>query len=169
MVKKLLVQLSLMTALIAVLALPAHAGRRGDNCPGPGCGRDGGAGLGRLLAQGDLLERAATEIGLDDETLSKIKGILYEANRAHIEQRAQIRRTHLDLRRELDKDQPDATQVMKLVEEAGRLETDARKNRIQMLLDVRALLTTEQHKRLRQMMLQKSGPGPRGGGRPGPR
>lgn len=172
-------------AAIMGLALPASAQGRGyrgrmmmaqggpGSGPGVGAGPGAGPGRGRGMGAGpeeraiidpEMIESVAADIGVDQPTLAKIKGLVYGANREAIDVRASVARERLTLRELLDAEQPDRNRVLKQVDAIGALETKLRRNRVQLLLSVRELLTPEQRAKLQKVLAERRGPG-RGPGR----
>lgn len=124
------------------LAAPALAGP-GDDGPR----RDGP----RAELNLRLLERSAEQLGLDEATLDRIKTRVYEAEKTGIDLKARLELAKLDLRRALDDDETAKAEVMKRIDDVGRLETELRKHQVGLMIDVRAMLTAEQREALRKM------------------
>lgn len=124
------------------LAAPALAGP-GDDGPR----RDGP----RAELNLRLLERSAEQLGLDEATLDRIKTRVYEAEKTGIDLKARLELAKLDLRRALDDDETAKAEVMKRIDDVGRLETELRKHQVGLMIDVRAMLTPEQREALRKM------------------
>ena len=149
-------------------------GGGGGYGPGPGMGRRTGPGPGRVgpMLNPALLNEIAAELGVDEPTLTKIKSLIDKSNTQHVDQRADTDKARLELHRLMNEDRPDPGKVLRQVEVAGKLETEGRKNRIKLLLDVRALLTDSQQRKLRELMTSRMGrgwePGPGRGYGPGP-
>ena len=120
------------------------------------------------------IDRMAEKLKIDDTTVTKIKTIVYAAKAKAIDKKASLQKARLDLQRLLDVANPDRGAVMNAVDAIGRQETDMRKHRIGMLLDVAALLTPEQRKGFKRLMQRRNkkfrtgrrGPGGRGFGGP---
>jgi Spy/CpxP family protein refolding chaperone len=133
--------LTLAATLALVLTAPlAHAGpgQRGEDGP-------------RAEVHLRLLERSAEQLGLDEATLGRIKDRVYEAEKTGIDLKARLELEKLELRRALDDDNHAKADVMKRIEEVGRLETELRKHQIGLMIDVRAMLTPDQRDALRKM------------------
>jgi Spy/CpxP family protein refolding chaperone len=150
------------TTVVALsLAGTAHAMPGGPH-EGHGGGHGGmheGAGPQDAFFAAEEVESLAVQLGVDAKTLQKIKDLVYAANKEAIDLRADLQRGHLDLREMLDQDQPDAAKVMAKVDTLTASEGKMRKNRIQLLLSVRALLTPPQRTQLRQLLMQRRGAG----------
>jgi len=152
---------------------PPPVGGQGG-APGPGAGMMGGPGMHggpghgmgmqrqggpRDMMNPDMVEALASEVGVDQPTLAKIKGLVFAANREAIDLRADVQRERLTLRQLLDDTQPDTKKVLKQVETVGAAETKIRKNRVQLILQVRELLTPEQRKKLQHLVTERMGRG----------
>ncbi len=125
-------------ALICLLApAAAYAGPRG------------GGGAGRMSPR--MLAHAADALDLDDGTRTRVKDLVYAAQKAGIEMRARLKAAELELHRVLDGEAPDRAAVMKRVEEVGTIKVELAKHRFGLMLDVRALLTPDQVRKLKTM------------------
>ena len=136
--------LSVAMTLTAVLLVDASAAWAGPH------GRGKGPGHGRMLSP-EMLERAADRLGLDDATLKSVKDQAYAAQKEMITLKADLQRARLDLRRMLDGEQPDRSQVMSQVDTVSKLQTALHKKRLGLMLDIRAMLTPDQVKQLKSM------------------
>ncbi len=116
-----------------------------------------GMGPVRDVLDPELLESVAAEIGVDAATVAKIKTLVYGANRDAIDLRAEVQRQRLALRQLLEDERPDVKKVLKQVEAVGSAETSIRKNRVQLILAVRDLLTPEQRQKLQRVMAERRG------------
>jgi len=151
-------------ALAAVMLTTGPALARGPHGagmdgPGMGMGPEGGS-----MLRPEVIDAVGAELGLDAATLKKIKDLSFAANKEAIDVRAELERAHLDLRQMMDETNPDAKKVMKQVEIVGAAETKLRKNRVQLMLSVRELLTPEQRQKLRKILAERRhGPGPEAG------
>lgn len=146
-------------AVVAAVAAPALA-RRGPHGPG------GKHGMHHGFMRAELIGEVASELGISDDKLKQIKEMVYEANRKVVDLRADVQRARLELQHLMNADEPDKAKVLKLVEDLGRKETRVHKNRIELMLSVRALLTPEQRRRLSELMAARRG-GWRTNGGPG--
>ncbi len=125
-----------MIAVLGVFAPRAGAeGRRGG--PGP-----------RPPALDQMLERDAERIGLDAETLTRVRSIA-EAARVASEPLEESREAlHREMRSMLDRDDPELDAVMRQAERIGAVDTELRKLHLKMLLEIRGLLTPAQRSEL---------------------
>lgn len=122
---------------------PAHADR--DEYARPrGRSRPGGPPTGRFV------ERHAERLGLDEDTQSSIAAITdtSHANGKNIHQ--SLRRAHQKMRELLQQDTPNEASVLRQAQKIGILQIEEQKNRLQAMLQIRALLTPEQ----RQTIIQ---------------
>jgi periplasmic protein CpxP/Spy len=97
------------------------------------------------------LDRVAQRLGLDDAALAKLKERAYAGQKVLIPVRAELTLARSELRRLLDGDPPERAAVLKQVDTTGALETRYRRARMEVMLDMRALLTPEQRRALRGM------------------
>jgi len=141
-------------------------GRRGMGM-GPGGGMGGG--MGGPMMHPEFIEGLAAELGVAAPALAQIKTLAYNANKEAIDLRAELERLHLDMRQLMDQDKPDTKKIMQSIDQVGSVETKLRKNRVQLLLSVRELLTPEQRGKLQRVIAERrgNGRGPGGAGGPG--
>ncbi len=134
----------LFAALLAVPALalanPPQPPPPGANGPGPDRehDRDGERDLARDWP------RVAASLGLDAAQQSTIEELFFAAQKDGIELRAAADRAGLDLRRALGADQPDAGAVKKAFTTHAKADSDLKWRRVQLMLDLRGVLTVEQ-------------------------
>jgi Spy/CpxP family protein refolding chaperone len=90
----------------------------------------------------------AERLGLDKETLVAIRTIV-DASRAQGETlRADLRQAYAQMRALLSQERPNEAAVMQQADAIGALELAARKQRLQVMLRIRALLTPAQRQEL---------------------
>src|SRR5919108_2999153 len=98
----------------------------------------------------------AERLGLNQETLAAIRTIV-EASRAHGETlRAELHQAYVQMRVLLSQEVPNEAVVMQQADAIGALELAARKQRLQVMLRIRALLTPAQRQEL--IRLQETWP-----------
>ena len=100
------------------------------------------------LLDPNRLDRAARWLELTDEQLVEIRKLVFAARRGHITMEADLELARLELHEMLDADNPTRADVMKQIDKVGQLETQTRKHKIGVLLEVRALLSPEQRTKL---------------------
>jgi Spy/CpxP family protein refolding chaperone len=130
-----------MVSLAMALLIPSIASAK----KGPG-----GFRLGQI-------ERAAESLGIEAETVSQIKKIMYDGRRTGVDLRANLEKAKIDLHERLNQRSPNRAEVMTSIERLGALKTKAKKHRVGIMLSIRALLTPEQQKGLRKLMKEKRG------------
>ncbi len=135
----------------ALMAFPVASNAR----PGPRGGGGEGMDLGRL-------ERMADKLDLDEDTLAAMKKRLYEGQEVGIELHAALQAAQLKVRRSMDEDLPNRSEVMKNLESLSAAQLKLRKHRTNVLLDIQGKLTPEQRKKIRRH-LRKRGHGNREG------
>jgi Spy/CpxP family protein refolding chaperone len=100
---------------------------------------------------GAMIEWQAEELGLDEPTREAVRKIV-ESSRERGEALHEEKRAARDALHELlEQDAPDHAEVMRQAELVGALELELDKHRLGTLLEIRALLTPEQRKRMSEM------------------
>ena len=122
-------------ALVAALGFPAQAQRRVAD-------RAGGFPAG--LAEARLIKEKAKEIGVNEETLTKLDALTTETRAKESELRARVLEATKKVQALLDKNRPDEKAVLDLSAAASRISRETRVLRLQCSLKARALLTDEQ-------------------------
>ena len=111
--------------------------------------------------------RMLESLGLTGVQLQKARAIFEAQERASIPARAELELAHLDLRKLMNADTPDRAAIGSQLDKIGRMQTEMRKAHTFAMLDLRAMLTPEQRKKLEQMRPGPDGPGLEGGRGPG--
>jgi Spy/CpxP family protein refolding chaperone len=112
--------------------------------------------------------QVAAKLGIPQEKLQRIKDMGFDANEALIPLEADLKRAQLALQRLLSGTSPDERAVMQKLEAASQAELAIRKNRMGLMLRIRALLGPELWNKLQaelpplgEDMLFMGGPGER--------
>jgi Spy/CpxP family protein refolding chaperone len=162
-----------IVGLISLIAVLAAAGaiaeeeadpRRGEGRP-PHQQRDlehsrGPAGS-SLMHEGLSLARlagnpeVASELGLTEEQVEKLKTGSYDLKKEEINLRAKQELAAMAQIRLMGEDDVDEKALMKAVEKTGEISTELAKLRVKQLLLVKQTLTKDQLTRMRQMMRQR--------------
>ena len=145
----------------------AEAGQRRGPPPapmGPPPGQGEGRGQGEMNPREGLrlLKEHAKELGLSDATLNQIKELARKGrdSRGALDDRLDDARDKMrDL---MQSDSPDRAKVMAAIDEAGRAEIALRQHDVEVLLQIRALLTPAQREAMKKLMQEERG-GRRGG------
>ena len=152
----------------------AEAGQRRGPPPapmGPTPGQGEGRGQGEMNPREGLrlLKEHAKELGISDATLDQIKELARKGrdSRGALDDRLDDARDKMrDL---MQSDSPDRAKVMAAIEEAGRAEIALRQHDVEVLLQIRALLTPAQREAMKKLMQEeRGGRGPREGRGDGP-
>ena len=152
----------------------AEAGERRGPPPapmGPPPGQGEGRGQGEMNPREGLrlLKEHAKELGISDATLDQIKELARKGrdSRGALDDRLDDARDKMrDL---MQSDSPDRAKVMAAIEEAGRAEIALRQHDVEVLLQIRALLTPAQREAMKKLMQEeRGGRGPREGRGDGP-
>jgi Spy/CpxP family protein refolding chaperone len=104
---------------------------------------------------GDVLARHAGELGLDADTLARIRVIAETARAEEQPLVEQLGTLHQAMHKLLDADAPKADDVMQQADQIGAMETALRKHQLGTLLEIRALLTPEQRQKLVQIFAER--------------
>lgn len=157
-------------------AAPAAAGERRGTPPapmGPPPGPEGERGPGGMNPREGLrlLKEHAKELGISEATLTQIKELARKGrdSRAPLDDRLEDARDKVQ--ELMQSDNPDRAKVMAAIDEAGRAEVALRQHDVDVLLQIRALLTPAQRESMKKLMREErggrgDGPG-RGDGRRG--
>jgi Spy/CpxP family protein refolding chaperone len=129
----------LVLALIAGICLPSLA-----------MARPGGPGL-RGLAP-ERIDRMAERLELDAGTTDKIKDLVHQTQKEAIGIQARMETARLDLRQQLNDEDPDRSSVMAQIDQVAALKVSVKKLEVNLLLDVRGLLTPEQRTGLKKLI-----------------
>jgi Spy/CpxP family protein refolding chaperone len=95
----------------------------------------------------------AEKLGLDDAQQSKVSEILYEHELERIDLKSAVERAEVELRHLLDADTPDRKKALAAVDTLNQAEAALRRHQVEMVLDLRGVVSAEQWdtlERLRQ-------------------
>ena len=134
------IKVLVVCVLLTVLTAPGVSRAEAERPP-----RDTSARPDRFIAE------YAERLGLDQETLAAIRTIV-ETSRAQGEPlRAELRQAYAQMRALLSQEVPNKAAVMQQADAIGALELTARKQRLQVMLRIRALLTPAQRQELSRL------------------
>jgi len=112
------------------------------------------------------------KLQLSDEQRGKIESISRDHEIREIDLRADLEKQGLLLRRQMEADSPDESQVIAQVEKLSQARAQLEKSQMETVLAMRRVLTAEQAKKLRELSpgaaMPGPGFGPPGGGPPPP-
>lgn len=120
-------------------------------------------------ARGGGLERLAdnprihTELGLSADQVSRLHKISIDAEKASIQNRADMQLQRLELRELMRADSPDESAIMAKMDQVNALQGKMEKARVQTMLSARGVLTADQLKKLKEMREHRGMGGPGGG------
>lgn len=126
--------MSMVCALAGFAAAqPRHHGPppRGPRPPGP-----------------EQITELAAELGLTAKQKQKIRDLADDARKQQVTVRAEIELIEIDLRRELEGDEPDAKKVGDYIDKISALEATAKKAHILTFLEIRKVLSKDQRAKL---------------------
>jgi protein CpxP len=98
-----------------------------------------------------VLERHADELGLDADTRARIHTLAEHSREAAQPLDDQLRALHDEMHGLLEQESPSPGEVMQQADRIGAAETGLHKQRLQTMLEIRALLTPEQREKLVQI------------------
>jgi Spy/CpxP family protein refolding chaperone len=98
------------------------------------------------------LERLVETLGLDEDTLAKVNTVIESSKAEHQALRRKLREAHERMRSLLEQENPDEAAVMAQADTIGALKTEAQKQRLRTMLQVRAFLTPEQRTKLLELL-----------------
>jgi len=106
---------------------------------------------------GAFIEENAEALGLDDETLTAIRGIVEQSKAKGDQLHTRLRELREQMKALLDQSTPDESTVMKQIETIGAAETEMHKHRLGTMLEIRALLTPEQREEMTRLRDESRG------------
>ena len=95
------------------------------------------------------------ELGLDENTLAKIKEIRRADRDNKLELKFKVEKARNRLKDLLQEDNPRESAVMDAADDVGELETAMRKSRLRTMLKINSLLTPEQRTNFRKLQRQR--------------
>ena len=128
---------------------------------GDGDGGDGEHGMGehmRRMGMGPMghggpgMRAHLAELNLTDDQRTKLEALHEAQARKAVQRRADMQLARLDLHRLMREDRPNVASVNAQIDKMARLHADDMKARFEMQMQVRAMLTPEQVKKLHQGM-----------------
>lgn len=107
-------------------------------------------------AQGPLENpKVIQELGLTQDQVQKLDDLKYQHQRQMIDVRHDLALKRLELRREMEKDNPDRAKINRLLDETSALKGQQQKLRTNHRLDASQILTPEQRTKAREMMAER--------------
>ena len=108
--------------------------------------------------------RVRTYLGLSDEQVGRLHKIGVDAQKASVQNRADMELRHIELRELLRADNPDHDAIMAKLDEVNALRGKMEKQRVETMLSARSVLTPEQLKKIKTFMENRgAGGGPERG------
>jgi Spy/CpxP family protein refolding chaperone len=131
----------------------------------PGMGPRGVPGLARFVNNPSMRQ----QLGITDEQAAKIRQQAEDFQKAGIQNRANMQVKRIELNDLLRADKPDRAAIDRKLAEVNAALGASEKTNIDHLLAMRSALTPEQQEKLKEMMQNRPGFGPRGPDGPGQR
>jgi Spy/CpxP family protein refolding chaperone len=97
----------------------------------------------------------AKELGVTDDQAAALKELSYKTRQQMIKLNAEAETARLEIDRLMDADKPDEGAILKAIENAGRVETEIQKARVQEGLRVREALGDEQLAKIRDTLREE--------------
>jgi len=122
--------------------------------PGMGMGRGPGMGMGPMMLHGQpgIPPQLAAKLGISQDTLKKVRDLTFDANEQLITLQAEVQKKQLALHRALSEDRVDEKVAMARLDEVSRAELAVKKNRLSLMLRIRALLGPDTWQKLQAEM-----------------
>ena len=102
-------------------------------------------------APGPDLEEVASELGLDASTVASLKEIRREARDAIMEIKFEVKKLKVAMHDLLDAESPNESQIMRMIEDMGKLDIEIKKTRIKAMLKARGYLSSEQREMFKKL------------------
>ena len=97
-----------------------------------------------------LKRKFMKKLGLDGKQIKQIDDLTYRADREKLDIRHEIEKNHLDLQQLMSADKPNEAAIFSKLEKISALELKLKKNRIGLMLKIRAILTPQQWEQLQE-------------------
>lgn len=112
----------------------------------------------------------ADALKLTPDQRTKVRQLVYDANQARVDIRARSAKAQMELRHLLAADTLDEKAALKAVDTLNAAEADLRRSRVQLVIQLRKVVTAEQWKQLLQLRRERMRErrDERGGGPPPP-
>jgi len=130
---------------------------QGRGCPNEGMMKSPAWHEGRgHMKRGDHFATMLAKLGLDDKQKESVASIRSKVKKETVMKRAEIEVARIDLKGILAKDQVDMAAVETLLKKTAALHTDIHLAHIKSMQEIKAVLTPEQRKKLKE--LRQAGP-----------
>lgn len=97
-----------------------------------------------------LKRKFMKKLGLDTKQIKKIEDLTYRADREKLDIRHEMEKSRLDLEQLMSADKPNEAAIFSKLEKISALELKLKKNRIGLMLKVKAILTPQQWEKLQE-------------------
>jgi Spy/CpxP family protein refolding chaperone len=102
-----------------------------------------------------LKRKFMKKLGLDSQQIKKIDDLTYRADREKLDIHHEIEKNRLDLEQLMSAEKPNEAAIFSTLEKISALELKMKKNRIGLMLKVRAILTPEQWEKLQEFQANR--------------
>lgn len=103
----------------------------------------------------ELLRMHADQLNLSEDVLNEVEAVVSRVKESQRALRRDLKKLKADLHYEMDQEEPNRSKVMSLIQASGELKIKQQQARTSVLLDIRALLTPEQRRAMRQLMKER--------------
>ena len=152
-------------AAVMIAATAVHAGKRGqraDCTPRHGMQQDYAMGMGQQGRgmhgkQGGgihMLLGMADEIGLSEDQVGRLKTMAVEFRKSMIDDRAELQKTQVDFHA-MQMDDDKSGDVLKLMDDIGRMKTELRKTQYLHRQQIEGVLTDDQRTKLEELRKER--------------
>ena len=142
------VQVLMMAGAALVLLTAPSMAMEKEHGPGPGPKKGGEEQMKHEQARWQEEENS---LGLSEEQRAKMKTVREQAKEKQDAFRTQLKAKHEALGQELDAQKPDRAKAEAIVMELGALEQQMGLDRVDMIFQIRAILTPEQYQKLQAL------------------
>lgn len=141
------VQVLMMAGAALVLLTAPSMAMEKEHGPGPGPK----GGQEQMKHEQARWQEEENSLGLSEEQRAKMKTVREEAKAKGEALRSQLKVKHEALGQELDAQKPDRAKAEAIVKELGALEQQMGLDRVDMIFQIRAILTPEQYQKLQAL------------------
>lgn len=104
-----------------------------------------------LSCKAHFIVEKASELGLSDDQVEKVKALKYSAKKNLIKKDADIETLALDIKEALGKDEVDLNAVNSLIDKKYAVKAERTKDLVKACVNVKKILTNDQQKKLKDM------------------
>jgi Spy/CpxP family protein refolding chaperone len=91
------------------------------------------------------------KVGLSDAQIDQIQKLQYQADRDKLDIEHEMRKARLDLEQAMQAERPDRAKIFGQLDKLGQIETQMKKNRVGLMLEIRKLVSPEQWQKMEEL------------------